>query len=141
MAGQSFASHAHQPRATYVATVFTLFGFFASVGALAFGWRTLEAAVVSLACAAGVFLWISRAYTTRLQDRIIGLEMKVRCAELLPPEQAARLRELRPKQIVALRFASDEELGALLARAVDEKLPPNEIKRAVTRWRPDYQRT
>jgi hypothetical protein len=42
---------------------------------------------------------------------------------------------------VALRFASDEELGDLLERAIREKLPPKEIKRAVKRWRPDHLRT
>ena len=84
---------------------------------------------------------MSRTYITRLQDRIILLEMKVRCAEVLPAGQDARLRELTPKQIVALRFASDEELGELLERAIREKLPPTEIKRAIKRWRADLLRT
>ena len=84
---------------------------------------------------------MSRTYTTALQDRIILLEMKVRCAEVLPAGQDARLAELGPKQVVALRFASDEELGALLERAIREKLPPQEIKRAIKTWRPDYLRT
>jgi hypothetical protein len=141
VAEQSFESHAHHPVPTYVAALFTLVALITSVGAWLFGWPTLEAAVVALACAAAVFVTISRAYTTRLQDRIIMLEMKVRCSTLLPAAQAARLSELGPKQIVALRFASDEELGVLLERAANEKLPPKEIKRAVKRWRPDTLRT
>ena len=141
MPEQSFASHAHHPVPTYVASVFTLVALIASVGAWLLGWRTLELAVVALACAAAVFVSISRFYTTRLQDRIIMLEMKVRCAETLPAGQAARLNELGAKQIAALRFASDEELGALLDRAVREKLPPQEIKRAIQRWRADHFRT
>ena len=141
MREQSFASHAHHPVPTYVASVFTLVALVASVGAWALGWRTLELAVVALACAAAVFVSMSRLYTTRLQDRIIMLEMKVRCAEILPAGQDARLGELGAKQIAALRFASDEELGALLDRAVREKLPPTEIKRAIRRWRPDHLRT
>ena len=32
-----------------------------------------------------VLLVISRTYTTALQDRIINLEMRVRCASLLTP--------------------------------------------------------
>jgi len=43
--------------------------------------------------------------------------MKVRAAELLTPEQEARLAALTRKQIVALRFASDAELGELVDRA------------------------
>jgi hypothetical protein len=77
----------------------------------------------------------------KLQDRIILLEMKVRCAELLPAGQDARLSELLPRQIIALRFASDEELGELLERAIRDRLPPREIKRAIKQWRADTLRT
>jgi hypothetical protein len=141
VAEQSFGSHAHHPVPTYVATMFTLVALIASIGAWLFDWPTLDVAVVAVAGAAAVFVSISRTYTTRLQDRIILLEMKVRCAENLPAEQAARLSALTPKQVVALRFASDEELGALLDRAVRDQLPPQEIKRAIKRWRPDTLRT
>ena len=85
--------------------------------------------------------WISRVYTVKLQDRIIMLEMKVRAAELLPAGQDAQLAKLSPKQIAALRFASDEEFGALLERAARENLPPKDIKAAIKTWRPDLHRT
>jgi hypothetical protein len=84
---------------------------------------------------------IERVYTTRLQDRIIMLEMKVRCAELLADAHEAQLAQLSPKQIVALRFASDAELAALLERAVRERLGPDDIKKAVREWRADPHRT
>jgi hypothetical protein len=138
---QSFASHGHHPVQTYVASVFTLIALVTSVGAWLFGWPTLAVAVVAVSGAATVLVSISRTYITRLQDRIIMLEMRVRCDTLLGPAQSERLQQLTPKQIVALRFASDDELGVLLERAVREKLPPKEIKRAVKRWRPDYFRT
>jgi hypothetical protein len=141
VADQSFESHAHHPIATYVASVFTLLALITAIGAWLFGWQTLELAVVALACAAVVFASISRTYTTRLQDRIILLEMQVRCKEMLSPPLAARLTDLSPKQVVALRFASDGELGELLERAVREKMAPKEIKRAVKRWRADHLRT
>jgi hypothetical protein len=48
---------------------------------------------------------------------------------------------LNKKQIAALRFASDEELGALLERAARENLAPKAIKAAVRTWRPDFHRT
>jgi len=51
------------------------------------------------------------------------------------------LTRLSARQIVALRFASDEELGALLDRAVTEQLAPRDIKKAITTWRPDHHRT
>ncbi len=126
---------------TYVATVFALIAIVFLVEAWLFDRDTLEVGAVSLSLAVVTLISISRTYIVRLQDRIILLEMKVRCAEVLPAGQDARLGELTPKQIVALRFASDDELGDLLERAIREKLPPREIKRAVKRWRPDYLRT
>jgi hypothetical protein len=80
-------------------------------------------------------------YITALQNRIIRMEMRVRCARFLSPEQLAELERLTMKQLVALRFASDAELPALLERARRENLPPDAIKRAVVDWVPDYHRT
>jgi hypothetical protein len=138
---QSFESHAHRPVPTLIAATFALLAIVLLIGAWQFSWATFYPGVLSLACAVVVLVSISRSYIVRLQDRIILLEMKVRCAELLPAGQDARLTELSPKQIVALRFASDRELGELLDRAIRERLPPKEIKRAITQWREDLLRT
>jgi hypothetical protein len=138
---QTYETHGHQPVPTYIAAVFTIVALVCLVGAWAFDWPTFEAGVVSLSLAVVVLVGMSRLYITRLQDRIIRLEMKVRCAEILPAGQDGLLNELTTKQIVALRFASDEELGALLQRVVREKMPPAEIKKAIRNWRADYLRT
>ena len=138
---QSLESHAHRPVPTLIATVFALAAIVLLIGAWKANWATFYPGVLSLAAAVVVLISISRSYIVRLQDRIILLEMKVRCAELLPAGQDARLAELSPKQIVALRFASDAELGELLERAIREKLPPKEIKRAIKHWRDDLLRT
>jgi hypothetical protein len=78
-----------------------------------------------------------RGYAIRLQDRIIRGEMQARLARL---GLDGRLTQLTPKQIVALRFASDAEMPALCERAIAEKLEPDQIKRAVTSWQADYGR-
>jgi hypothetical protein len=65
----------------------------------------------------------------------------VRCARALAPGQDELLTQLGPKQITALRFASDEELGELLQRAVHEQLAPDAIKKAVRHWKADLLRT
>jgi len=88
-----------------------------------------------------VLLLISRTYTTKLQDRIIKLEMKLRCAEVLSPAQQATLARLATPQIIALRFASDSELPALVERADRDRLTADQIKRAITTWVPDFDRT
>ena len=87
--------------------------------------------VAALIAANIVLLLISRLYITRLQDRIIKLEMRVRGAQLLSPQQQAALSRLSRPQIVALRFASDAELPALLERAEREHLTADQIKRAI----------
>lgn len=138
---QSYASHAHHPVPTYVATALWLAAAVLLGGAMLGGWPTRDAALVCLLLAVLVTISIGRLYTTRLQDRIIMLEMKVRCAEVLPAGEDARLARLSPKQIAALRFASDDELGALLGRAATEQLSPDAIKQAITSWRPDPYRT
>jgi len=141
VAEQSFQSHTHQPVQTIVAGMFTIVALVLLAGAWLFEWPTLAPGALSLAVGVATLVSISRTYIVKLQDRIILLEMKVRCAEVLPAGQDARLSELTPRQIVALRFASDDELGELLERAIREKLPPLEIKRAVKRWRSDLLRT
>ena len=99
------------------------------------------AGLLALCASVATLLFISRVYTTRLQDRIIKLEMRVRTAAFLTPDQQRLLSQLDNKRIAALRFASDAELPALLERAVREKLPPREIKRAVKAWTADNDRT
>jgi hypothetical protein len=138
---QSYASHAHHPVPTYIATALWLAAAVAFVGSSFLGWNAQGPAFGLLLAAVFVNISIERVYTTKLQDRIIMLEMKVRCAEVLPAGEDARLAQLSPKQIVALRFASDAELGALLDRAVREQLSPADIKKAVRHWRPDPHRT
>jgi hypothetical protein len=59
----------------------------------------------------------------------------------LPAGDDAKLAQLDVKQITALRFASDGELGTLLDRAVREQLAPTAIKKAITHWRADHHRT
>jgi len=138
---QSFKNHAHRPVLAAVGFMFVAYAVVQFVRLWPVLGRSTSLGLFALCAAVIVLLQISRRYTTRLQDRIIKLEMRVRTASLLAPEQQRLLAELDNKQIAALRFASDGELPALLERAVRDKLPPKEIKRAVTTWVPDLDRT
>jgi hypothetical protein len=140
MAEQSFQNHAHRPTHTGIVWLLALAALILIVMQM-LGYQTRDWATLLLVLAVIDLGWISRAYIVKLQDRIIMLEMKVRAAEILPAGQDAQLARLTVKQITALRFASDEELGALLDRAVRENLPPKEIKAAIKTWRPDLHRT
>ena len=139
MAEQSYQSHAHRPVHTSVVWLFALVALVLLVRQP--GWQMRDWAALFAILAVFELGWISRVYTVKLQDRIIMLEEKVRAAELLPAGQDAQLRKLSSKQIAALRFASDDEFGALLERAARENLSPKDIKAAVRTWRPDRHRT
>jgi hypothetical protein len=105
------------------------------------GHLTMGVGLFGLVGAILTLLLISRAYTTALQDRIIRLEMRVRCASLLTPAQQAIAARLTKPQIVSLRFAPDAELGALVERADRERLTAEQIKKAIVNWLPDLDRT
>jgi Family of unknown function (DUF6526) len=140
---QSYANHVHRPKLTALTVFFIVVSISGFVNRWRHGgadWPTVLG-VGGLIGAVIVLAMISRAYTVRLQTRIIRLEMQVRCAALLTSAQQAALRSLDPQRVAALRFASDEELPALLDRAVRESLSPGDIKRAVKTWVPDFFRT
>lgn len=143
MATQTYETHRHNPRLTSIGFVI----FLVAAAAFVLRWFAIGGRV-SFAIGLGailaellVLLFISREYTTALQDRIIKLEMRLRCATLLSAPQQAQLWSLSKKQVVALRFASDTELPALVERAAREHLTPDQIKRAITQWVPDLDRT
>jgi hypothetical protein len=84
------------------------------------------------------FVWAySRAFALKAQDRVIILEEKIRHQQLTG---RALNSQLRPAQIIALRFASDAELPALAERAATENLGSKQIKQVINNWKADHHR-
>jgi len=137
-ATQTYANHPHRPVLTTVASVFTILGFGLALRAMLREPTWPTAAILLLSLGVFTLVLISRAYTVKLQDRIIRLEMQVRLERLGRGKDMGRLSI---KQITALRFASDAELPVLIDRTLAEHLTSDQIKKAVTDWQPDLMRT
>jgi hypothetical protein len=83
----------------------------------------------------------ARVFALRAQDRVIRLEERLRLARLLPAELRPRIEELSPSQLIALRFASDEEAAELACAVLDERLRSrDQIKQRIRSWRADRMR-
>jgi len=105
-------------------------------------YRTLyKAWMVVVAIALAVLPFVARYMVARVQDRVIRFEERMRLASLLPVEVRGRIDDLTTPQLVALRFASDDELPALAQRCLSGELTKGEqIKKEIRSWRPDYAR-
>jgi len=80
----------------------------------------------------------ARLMALTVQDRVIRLEEKLRYAGVLSPELNARCGWLTKSQIIALRFASDDELPSLVEQTLNGHFAgTKDIKQAVKTWRAD----
>jgi len=120
--------------------VMSLIHFFAHLGEGEFRDHLHSGLIVLLAVALLLWLFKTRLYALRVQDRVIRLEERLRLMQLLPERLRVRIPEFTESQLCGLRFASDAELTALAERALNEKLSRKDIKKSVQNWRPDYWR-
>jgi hypothetical protein len=100
---------------------------------------TLWAALVAAALLTLGFL--ARIMAVTVQDRVIRLEMRHRLKEVLPADLHGRIKDLTPRQLIALRFAGDEEMPGLVREVLAGNLAtPKAIKSSVKNWQGDYLR-
>jgi len=122
----------------------------------------LAAGLLALSIGAGIkstgdgWLWISiislwimliflsfmvrQHYALTCQNRIVRMEMRFRYFTLTQQRLDLLESQLSFEQIAALRFASDEELPALLRSALNEHLTPDQIKKSIKNWVADDMR-
>jgi hypothetical protein len=92
---------------------------------------------VVLSLAAVILLFRLRQYPLKVQDRVIRLEERLRLQALAPAEWRPQIQRLTEDQLIALRFASDEEVVGLARQALAENLGRKQIKERIRNWRPD----
>jgi hypothetical protein len=142
MSDQNYSNHSRLvPGFHFVAFAFILIATVLSVRSLIVSFSTahLEESILLVSLALGLLLvaWYARAFALKVQDRAIRAEENlrnyVRNGTLL---DAA----LTMRQIIALRFASDEEYDALASEAIQKGLSEDDIKKAIKNWRSDTDR-
>jgi Family of unknown function (DUF6526) len=98
-------------------------------------WNTVVAAALLLLAV------LARNMALTAQNRIIRLEMRHRLRDVLPSDLHNRIGELTPQQLIALRFASDAELPALVRDVLAGNLATQKaIKERVKNWQGDHLR-
>lgn len=143
MKEQNYASHARLvPGYHFVLTPVLLA---TCIGSLVNLWKSLgdhqrlySASLIAVLSFCAFFIaGYARIFALKAQDRAIRAEENLRhfvlAGRLLDPR-------LSVKQIVALRFASDDEFVDLARRAAEEGMEPDAIKRAIRDWRADHYR-
>ena len=139
---QNFKNHRQfVPLYHYVLALLTLavligagINFFKSTGGTG-----LYSASLLFAMALGnvlVFFYM-RLFALKAQDRAIKVEEDFRSYRRNGSVLDSRL-DMR--QVIGLRFASDDEYDALAARAIEEGLSEDDIKKAIQNWNPDDYR-
>ena len=94
--------------------------------------------LIMLLFVCGIFLfWFTRQFPIKAQDRAIRAEEHLRYFILTHKPIDSRITM---SQIIALRFAPDDEFVILVDRAVNESLTAKEIKKEIKNWRADNYR-
>lgn len=102
-------------------------------------WDRAEFVLLSLGIA--LLSVAGRFQALKAQDRSIRLEERLRYHQILPKDLAEKAVNLKSGQIIALRFASDEELPELVQKTLNGEFADNKsIKLAIKNWRGDYLR-
>ena len=83
------------------------------------------------------FMYFTRAFALKAQDRAIKAEENFRHYLLTGKTLNSKLTM---RQIIGLRFASDEEYIELAERAVKENLSEKDIKKSIKNWKVDTYR-
>jgi len=141
MKTQNFSNHSRLVAGWHGLTFFTMLAFW--IGSFVNLAHAEGAALYSaslLSVAGFIFLCLFafvRIFALKAQDRAIRAEENLRyfalTGKLLPAT-------LQIGQIIALRFAADEEFVALAVKAAAENLSSKEIKQSINNWKADTYR-
>lgn len=142
MAEQSYSNHTRKIPAF---AGFMLILLLSLIGAAVILYHSMDrpaqhhvAMLIAAVCVATMGGFIQcRQFALKAQDRAIRAEENLRhfamTGKLLD-------KRLTVKQVIAVRFASDDQFVDLAREAAEQSMTPDAIKRAVKTWRSDFDR-
>ncbi len=140
-APQNFKKHARLDPPYHLVTLFTLIvSLIVAIVYLIGHPHFFTAWLVVLSVVVFIPFFKLRTYALKVQDRVIRLEERLRLQALAPAEWHPQIARLTEDQLIALRFASDEELVPLAKQALEENLSRKQIKERIKNWRADHWR-
>jgi uncharacterized membrane protein len=139
METQNYKNHARMhPIYHYVLSLLVVGGLIASIVYLFKAEDTfLGVLLMVMSLSLAITFALLRLYPLKAQDRAIRAEENLRYYVLTGKLLDAKLT---PGQIVALRFAPDNEFPGLAEKAAAENMKPKEIKQAINNWKADHYR-
>ncbi len=99
--------------------------------------RLVASLLILLFVVSVLFFWFIRSFVLGAQDRAIRAEENLRYFSITNKLLDSRLTLA---QVIALRFAPNDEFIELSERAAKENLKPGEIKQAIKNWKADHHR-
>lgn len=141
-APQTYANHRAIPKPIFIVLALILLGNLVVAGWLAVQGPSLASIwQVVLGIALFLMIFMARSHAQTIQDRVIRLEMQLRLHRVLPADRHGDIAKLGLRQLIALRFASDAELPALVASVVSGAVAePDAIKQKISAWQADWLR-
>jgi hypothetical protein len=141
-ASQNYSNHRRIiPLYHLVATPLLALNLVWAIHRLVQAWSIDALVAVFTAAALILIAFYARIFALRVQDRVIRLEMRLRLADVLSADLAARARALTMRQIISLRFASDAELPDVVDRVLRDNVSDGAaIKKMIGDWQADHHR-
>ncbi|MDQ3073225.1 MAG: DUF6526 family protein [Bacteroidota bacterium] len=143
MAKQNYHNHRrYQPLFHFVLYPLMAATFIGSIVNLNESWNDRDrfysaSLLVAVCIILPIIILLMRHFALRVQDRVIRAEENLRHFVLTGKVLDPRIKK---KQIIALRFASDDEFVRLSEHAANEGMVPGEIKQSIKQWRVDSDR-
>jgi len=142
MSEQNFSNHAQMVPGFHYVTAMGLFLTVIGSGVHFFGaWGTegqyAAALILVLSALTLVATFYARIFALKAQDRAIRAEENLRN---FARHGALLDSKLTVRQIIGLRFASDDEYDELAKKAIANNMSEKEIKQAIKNWKADTYR-